>query len=259
MTFPQRGCRRYRNLRPINYHALIRPGSPRTWTSVPVIPFEERTDRLAPVKDASCRLRRWPAAILVWHCARRSRKVTPGRRNGPFQPNRETGVVGWERSLLPTSKLRAGVFWDLDPRPGYSDTALPGDHRAGLAQLVRQRIVMNSLQEQADAVPNGQRAADNPLRRCIQHCTFRVHLRPSASICVEPFFSCARQFLCPSASSRSHRSAPRSAAAQAARFPGATWDQLPPAQSGWSPPLLDRAQADAQRLGSTAVVVVQLW
>ena len=57
----------------------------------------------------------------------------------------------------------------------------------------------------------------------------------------------------PSASSRSHRSA----AAQAARFPGATWDQLPPAQSGWSAPLLDRAQADAKRLGSTAVVVVQ--
>jgi len=60
-------------------------------------------------------------------------------------------------------KQRAGVFRDLDPSPGYSDTALPGDHQGGLAQLVRRRIVMNPLQEQAGAVPNGQRAADNPL------------------------------------------------------------------------------------------------
>jgi len=88
------------------------------------------------------------------------------------------------------------------------------------------------------------------------HCTIRVHLRPSASIFVEPFLRCARQFLC-LALLLAATAAPRSAAAQAARFPGATWDQLPPAQSGWSAPVLDRAQADAQRLGSTAVVVVQ--
>jgi len=88
------------------------------------------------------------------------------------------------------------------------------------------------------------------------HCTIRVHLRPSASIFVEPFLRCARQFLC-LALLLAATAAPRSAAAQAARFPGATWDQLPPAQSGWSTPVLDHAQADAQRLGSTAVVVVQ--
>ncbi len=47
------------------------------------------------------------------------------------------------------------------------------------------------------------------------------------------------------------------AAAQAPRYPGADWEQIPLAQSGWSGPQLDRAWDYARGLGSTAVVVVQ--
>lgn len=50
---------------------------------------------------------------------------------------------------------------------------------------------------------------------------------------------------------------PGLAAAAPARVPGATWDQVAPAQSGWSGPQLDRALDQARRLGSSAVVVVQ--
>ena len=44
----------------------------------------------------------WPAAILDRGCARRLGVVRPGRRNGPFQPNRKTSVHKQERSLPPT-------------------------------------------------------------------------------------------------------------------------------------------------------------
>ena len=52
----------------------------------------ERGTVLAAVKDASRRLRRSPAAILDRSCARCHRTLRPGRRNGPFQPNEETGI-----------------------------------------------------------------------------------------------------------------------------------------------------------------------
>lgn len=41
------------------------------------------------------------------------------------------------------------------------------------------------------------------------------------------------------------------------RYPGAAWDQLPPAQSGWSSQQLAGAQAYSHQIGSAAVVVVQ--
>ena len=49
----------------------------------------------------------------------------------------------------------------------------------------------------------------------------------------------------------------RAAAAQAPRYPGVAWDQIPLSQSGWSGQQLDAAQALSRRLGSAAVVVVQ--
>ncbi len=45
--------------------------------------------------------------------------------------------------------------------------------------------------------------------------------------------------------------------AQVQRYPGASWEQVPPAQSGWSAPRLDQAWERARAGGSTAVVVVQ--
>ncbi len=47
----------------------------------------------------------------------------------------------------------------------------------------------------------------------------------------------------------------RFAAAQD-RYPGAAWDQLPPAQSGWSEPLLADVQAWSKQIHSTAFMVV---
>jgi hypothetical protein len=47
---------------------------------------------LATVKDATRRLRRWPAAILDHGSARRLGERRPGRRNGLVQPNKETGA-----------------------------------------------------------------------------------------------------------------------------------------------------------------------
>ena len=56
--------------------------------------------RTAPLKDASRRASAVaPAragAILDRGCARRRGVVRPGRRNGPFQPNKETGSGGWQ-------------------------------------------------------------------------------------------------------------------------------------------------------------------
>ena len=47
------------------------------------------------------------------------------------------------------------------------------------------------------------------------------------------------------------------AAAAPARFPGMAWDEVRPDRSGWSAPRLAQAIGQAQRLGSTAIVVVQ--
>ena len=47
------------------------------------------------------------------------------------------------------------------------------------------------------------------------------------------------------------------AAAQTQRYPGVSWEQVPPAQSGWSSQRLDQAWDRARASGSTAVVVVQ--
>lgn len=47
------------------------------------------------------------------------------------------------------------------------------------------------------------------------------------------------------------------AAAQTQRYPEASWEQIPPAQSGWSNQRLDQAWDYARGIGSTAVVVVQ--
>lgn len=41
------------------------------------------------------------------------------------------------------------------------------------------------------------------------------------------------------------------------RYPGAAWDTIPPAQSGWSAERLAQAQSFSRQIGSTAVVVVQ--
>jgi hypothetical protein len=50
----------------------------------------------ATLKDATRRLRRWPAAILDRGSARRPGECRPGRRNDLVQPNKETG----ERKLV---------------------------------------------------------------------------------------------------------------------------------------------------------------
>lgn len=41
------------------------------------------------------------------------------------------------------------------------------------------------------------------------------------------------------------------------RYPGAAWEVLSPAQSGWSAPKLRAAEEESRRIGSTAVVIVQ--
>src|ERR1700761_4708104 len=41
------------------------------------------------------------------------------------------------------------------------------------------------------------------------------------------------------------------------RYPAAEWDQIAPAQSGWSAPQLAEAEEWSQGIGSTAVVIVQ--
>src|SRR5271168_3806411 len=70
------------------------------------MPFVARTcPRMAPctapLKDASRRTRAVAPAsagpILDRGCARRRGVVRPGRRNGPFQPNKETWAGGWRR------------------------------------------------------------------------------------------------------------------------------------------------------------------
>jgi CubicO group peptidase (beta-lactamase class C family) len=40
------------------------------------------------------------------------------------------------------------------------------------------------------------------------------------------------------------------------RFPGAAWDHVPPAQSGWSEALLAGVQEGSKQIGSTAFMVV---
>ena len=47
------------------------------------------------------------------------------------------------------------------------------------------------------------------------------------------------------------------AASQTQHYPGASWELIPSAQSGWSDQRLDQAWAYAREIGSTAVVVVQ--
>ena len=68
----------------------------------------------SPEKCRQHHLRRWPAAILDRRCARRRRVIRPGRRNGPFQPNRETSVEDQERSLLPTQNSKEAVYVQRD-------------------------------------------------------------------------------------------------------------------------------------------------
>jgi CubicO group peptidase (beta-lactamase class C family) len=46
-------------------------------------------------------------------------------------------------------------------------------------------------------------------------------------------------------------------AAETQHYPGTSWEQIPPAQSGWSDQRLDQAWDYARGIGSTAVVVVQ--
>jgi hypothetical protein len=52
---------------------------------------------LAAVKHAARRLRPWPTAMLDCDCARRLREIRPGRRNGLYQPNKETSLFSYNQ------------------------------------------------------------------------------------------------------------------------------------------------------------------
>ena len=81
------------------------------------------------------------------------------------------------------------ILTDQDVFVSNCHSALLLNSKPRRSQLERQGIFINPFQESdPQGVCHRKRATDDPVRYRIQHRPIRVHLRPSAFICVKPFF-----------------------------------------------------------------------
>jgi hypothetical protein len=104
----------------------------------------ERDTVLAAAKDASRRLRRWPAAILDGACARRhSIRARSGRRNG----------LGQTKKLHQSEPNLSGIspVQHVDNQPGRTSASLSGEDRQ--LSYVQTRGPSPGAQERADLSP----------------------------------------------------------------------------------------------------------